>query len=102
MEEKYIGDRIGKLRYKKGISARDMSLSLGQGGNYINQIENHKSLPSMKMFLYICEYLEVSPCEFFDEQNESPELITNINEKLKTLNDNQLKSILSFLNSFSS
>ena len=50
----------------KGVSARDMSLSIGQSAGYINNIENKKNLPSMAAFFYICEYLEVSPQEFFD------------------------------------
>lgn len=58
--------RMIKLRTAKGVSAREMSLSLGQAAGYINNIENGKNLPSMAMFFEICEYLEVSPQEFFD------------------------------------
>lgn len=36
----FISDRIAKLRTEKNISARDMSLSLGQSQSYINNIEN--------------------------------------------------------------
>ena len=43
-----------------------MSLSLGQSESYINNIENKRALPSMQMFLYICEFLEVEPSEFFN------------------------------------
>ena len=57
--------RLGELRSAKGISAREMSLSLGQGAGYINNIENGKNLPSMAMFFEICEFLGVSPKEFF-------------------------------------
>lgn len=35
----FISDRIAILRTEKNISARDMSLSLGQSQNYINNIE---------------------------------------------------------------
>ena len=38
-----------------------MSLSLGQANDYINNIENKKSLPAMQSFFYICEYLGVTP-----------------------------------------
>ena len=31
--------RIAELRTQKGVSARDMSLSLGQSESYINKIE---------------------------------------------------------------
>ncbi len=53
----------------------DMSLSLGQINNYINNIENKKSLPAMQSFFYICEYLGVTPQEFFDEGNTYPETL---------------------------
>jgi hypothetical protein len=77
-----------------------MSLSLGQGVNYINTIENHKSLPSMTVFMYICEYLEISPKEFFDEENKNPKQIQDIVYELKHLNDEQLKSILTLIKNF--
>ena len=32
--------RLAELRQEKGVSARDMSLSLGQSESYINKIEN--------------------------------------------------------------
>ena len=58
--------RLSSIRAAKGISAREMSLSLGQGAGYINNIENGKNHPSMSMFFEICEYLDISPKEFFD------------------------------------
>ena len=58
--------RLSSIRAAKGISAREMSLSLGQGAGYINNIENGKNHPSMSMFFEICEYLDVSPKEYFD------------------------------------
>lgn len=36
--------RLVQLRMAKGVSARDMSLSLGQNPGYINSIENNKTL----------------------------------------------------------
>jgi transcriptional regulator with XRE-family HTH domain len=58
--------RLTQLRLEKGVSARDMSLSLGQSETYINRIENGKMLPSMTVFFYICDYLGLSPADFFD------------------------------------
>lgn len=42
MYEDFVPERLAKLRTQKGVSARDMSLSLGQANNYINNIENKK------------------------------------------------------------
>lgn len=85
MFEKFFCDRLTELRLKKGVSARDMSLSIGQSESYINRIENHKMLPSLSMFFYICEYFEISPEEFFvvekSEHSDSVQLLKKI-EKL--------------------
>ena len=44
--------RLAQLRNQKGVSARDMSLSLGQGAGYINNIENKNNLPSRVFFKF--------------------------------------------------
>ena len=53
MYEEEFAERLVALRMKKGVSARDMSLSIGQNAGYINNIENGKALPSMTSFFYI-------------------------------------------------
>ena len=52
--------RLAQLRVQKGVSAREMSLALGQNTGYISNIESGKTLPSMTGFFYICEYLDIS------------------------------------------
>lgn len=90
MYEKTFSKRLSQLRLKKGVSARDMSLSLGQSESYINRIENQQMLPSMTVFFYICDYFGITPKEFFDfEDNSSLELIELINN-LKTLDNETL------------
>lgn len=93
MYEKAFIDRLAHLRMVKGVSARDMSLSLGQNPNYINSIETGKAMPSMSAFFYICEYLGVSPGEFFDTESKNPEKLSNLVELLKKLRDDDLDSI---------
>ena len=75
MYEEFFSLRLAELRMQKGVSARDMSLSIGQSENYINKIENRKSLPSMHAFFFICEYLGVTPAQFFDKDNQNPALL---------------------------
>ena len=91
----FIPDRIAKLRTEKNISARDMSLSLGQSQSYINNIENKKALPSMQMFLYICEFLQVKPKDFFEEKIVSPSRLYEAIEVFKSLSPNQLDLLIS-------
>lgn len=85
--------RLAQLRQQKGVSARDMSLSIGQNAGYINNIENGKALPSMGNFFYICEYLNITPSAFFDMDTKDPEKLSALVEKLKHLDDTQLNSI---------
>ena len=72
MEKKDVALRLARLREKKGVSARDMSLSIGQNEGYINNIETGKSNPSLDGILYICDYLGISPAEFFDLDSSNP------------------------------
>lgn len=93
MYEKFLSERIAKLRTIKKVSARDMSLSIGQNENYINHIENGKSMPSMQVFFYICEYFKITPQEFFDEETNNPVQIKEIMADLKTLDEKQVSNI---------
>ncbi len=93
MEEKDFAIRLAKLRTKKNVSAREMSLSIGQNEGYINHIEAGHGLPSLPGLFYICEYLGITPSEFFDEGSENPERLKNIISMLKKLNEEQLSTI---------
>lgn len=70
MYETFFSKRLTQLRLEKGVSAREMSLALGQSEAYINRIENNQMLPSLTVFFYICEYFQISPKDFFDDAAE--------------------------------
>ena len=93
MDDKDFAIRLARLREKKGVSARDMSLSIGQNPGYINNIETGKSKPSLEGIFFICEYLGVTPSEFFDIQSSNPSKLDSIVNDLKKLNDRQLDTI---------
>lgn len=67
MTESFIGNRIAELVKIKKISTIKMSEDLAQSKDYIDNIIEHKQFPSMQSFLAICDYLELSPAEFFTE-----------------------------------
>ena len=93
MYEEFTQNRIAQLRAQKNVSARDMSLSLGQNGSYINHIENRKALPSLPGLFYICEYLHITPQEFFDESNDAPVQMKDLIADLKKLDSAMLAKI---------
>ena len=91
--EEIFALRLTQLRTQKKVSARDMSLSIGQNPGYINNIESGKSLPSMTAFFYICEYLGISPQEFFDTDSKQPVELQQLIANIKKLTPNQLACI---------
>ena len=91
--EKWFPQRLTQLRMRKGVSARDMSLSIGQNTGYINSIESGKNFPTMKNFFYICEYLHITPKEFFEEGIADPEAIRKMVENLKKLDGEQVDAL---------
>ena len=93
MYEEEFSTRLAKLRSKKGVSSREMSLSIGQNSGYISNIECGKVLPSMSVFFFICDYLNITPSEFFDTNTEDPEQINLLLKDLKQLNSEQLALI---------
>ena len=90
----WIAKRISQLRIEKGVSARDMSLSLGQSESYINKIENGYTLPSMTGFVYICEFLGVTPKDFFDTENLSPSKTQELVKEIKKLSPEKAEHLL--------
>lgn len=93
MYEDFFAERLSSLRVQKNISAREMSLALGQNESYINRIENKLAFPSMQMFFYICEYLNITPKDFFDTDISEPIKFNETMEELKSLNGIQLNAI---------
>ena len=102
MYEDFVPERLAVLRMKKGVSARDMSLSLGQANNYINNIENKKSLPAMQSFFYICEYLGITPKEFFDDENADPTALREFIQEARRLDPKSMEYILGIMKELNS
>ena len=93
MTEKEFSERLTQLRLQKGVSARDMSLSLGQNEGYIHSIESGRVMPSLYAFFNICDYFHITPKDFFDLENSSPAVILEIVEDMKKLNNERLLHI---------
>ena len=93
INEENFAERLSRLREDKQVSAREMSLAIGQNCSYINRIENKKAFPSMQSFFYICDYLQITPQEFFDEKSQTSHTLNELMESLKALSPKQLELI---------
>lgn len=95
MNENFIRERISLLRTQKGISEYKMSLDLGHSKSYIQSISSGRSLPSMYEFLYICDYLGITPKDFFDSEVKNPEKVERLCRLGRNLSDEDLDIIIS-------
>ncbi|MBQ9626893.1 MAG: helix-turn-helix transcriptional regulator [Treponema sp.] len=98
--KKNFSDRLRKLRNDKKISAREMSLSLGQNVNYINYIENGRNFPSMQGFFLICDYLGISPAEFVEGASERSGGNDKNIEVFQSLTKKQQDSVIMMIKEF--
>ena len=94
IEKAEFANRLTELRMNKGTSARDMSLSIGQSPGYINNIENGVNYPSMTVFFYICDYLGVTPREFFDFDTANLPKANELLNVTKGLSTDQLELLI--------
>ena len=94
MDAKFIRDRITQLRMQKSVSEYKMSYDLGHSRSYIYNISSGKSLPPMAEFLEICDYLGVTPSDFFNDSTENPILVQSAIEEIKKLDDDNLMLVI--------
>ena len=84
MEQKIFSERLAALRTQKGISARKMSDNVESGIGY----------PSMTAFFNICEFLEITPSEFFDTGTKHPAKVDELILATKGLGSEQLDHLI--------
>lgn len=87
MDINFVRNRITELRIKKDVSEREMSLSLGKAHNYVQSISSGKIMPTIESLLDICDYLEITPFEFFYPSAENPVTLKKVYDELVRLSD---------------
>ncbi len=97
MDKNYIKDRYAKIRLAHNISARKLSMELGQSTEYINQIENGRCLPSVEGLLNFCDYFHISVGEFFEERFQYPVQYSKIIEELNRMDEQTVGKIYELL-----
>lgn len=97
MDEKFIRDRITELRLQKDVPERKMSIELGHSTSYIRSIASGRALPSMPEFLYICDYLGVTPMEFFNESEHTTPIQQRAIQYIRQLDEEEARLIVDLL-----
>lgn len=100
MNERFVRNRITELQIKKGVSEYKMSLDLGHSKSYVQSISSGKALPSFSEFLYICEYLGVTPKEFFDTDIAEPQLVRKLTSSAQQLSTEDVAVLINVAERF--
>lgn len=58
-----LGELIRETRNKAGLSQEKLAFMAGISRNYVSDLENDKSSPSLDMFFRLCDALKVSPTD---------------------------------------
>ena len=98
MRENFVRERITQLRLQKGVSEYQMSYDLGHSRGYIYNISSGKALPPLKEFFAICDYLEITPQQFFDDTDQNPELVQKALTGMKQLDEDDMLLLLGIIN----
>lgn len=93
----FIRTRITELRILKNISEHRMSLDLDKSGSYIRGITSGAALPSLKELFNIIAYFNMTPSEFFAPMEDAETPYHKLCEKLRTLCDDDLEKVSTFV-----
>ena len=86
MEEKGLGKRINRARKDLGITAEKLSERCHINATYLRQIEGGTQVPSLPVFINICNALKVSPDYLLRDALETNE-VSSIQELEKLWED---------------
>ena len=101
MTAKFVQERITQLRLQKGVSEYKMSYDLGHSRGYVYNISSGKTLPSMNEFFAICDYFEITPEAFFNEEIAAPAITQEIQKAITNLPEADLMLVKALIDRLS-
>jgi len=97
MEKEEFARRLIELRMNKGVSSQQMSYAIGQNHAYIYKIESGGGYPKMEKFFFICDYLGITPQEFFETDIPDPIKSKKVYQAISALTSEQLDAVLNMI-----
>lgn len=101
IDYKTLGERIAKRRKVLNMTQDDVAEATGLSNNYISNIENNHSIPSIDTLVKICEAIDTTPNYLLlgitSHADAEEDLRNQIIERLKLCNKKKLKLIERFI-----
>lgn len=93
-----IGKRITFYRNIKGMTVNKLATLSGISQSYLRDVELGNKNPTVETLSYICDSLDISLRDFFDDEIKNNVVSNELIRKIYKLTENQRKSLLNFLN----
>ncbi len=107
MENRVLGQKIGALRKSKKITSEQLANMCNVYSGHMRQIESGVRLPSLKLFVTICNTLQVSPeylllqeLDKFDESENVDCIYQKVMKNIKKLTPNELNMLNSLIETY--
>ncbi|GFI55773.1 hypothetical protein IMSAG013_00824 [Clostridiales bacterium] len=94
----FFRERLRYYRKKLGMTQAALAERIDVSEHYVRLIENGYNIPSVELFLTICKELDVPAYNLLQSDHEAIRFTNpNLYEKLKSMDESQLNSILDML-----
>ena len=97
MEIKEVLSRIGYVRNKANLSAREVSLRMGMSPQYVAQLESGRIVLTVEKLLQILEICEFPIERFFSANIENYSVDNELKTLIEKLPADKKKNIIEFL-----
>ncbi|WP_407311865.1 helix-turn-helix domain-containing protein [Desulfosporosinus sp. SB140] len=99
IDYKELGERIAKRRKMLNLTQDDVAEVTGLSNNYISNIENNHSIPSIETLVKICNALDITPDYLLlgIVRDTDVNLHSQINQKIKLCDTKKLELVDHFI-----
>lgn len=97
MEIKDILSRLGYVRNKANLSAREVSLRMGMSPQYVAQLESGRIVLTVEKLLQILEICEFSIERFFSSNIADYNIDNELKSLIETLPTDKKKNLIEFI-----
>ncbi|MCD7870194.1 MAG: helix-turn-helix domain-containing protein [Enterocloster clostridioformis] len=92
-----VGKRIAYFRTAKHYTVNKLATLAGISQSYLRDIELGRKNPTVEVLSYICDALNISLCDFFDDEGMGRMFNDPLLSELYKLNEEQKNTLIAFI-----
>ncbi len=93
-----LGRRLARIRRERGLTQEKLAERANLANNYISNIENGRSIPSLETVVKLCEALDATPNDLLMEtvQDSEEYMLHEIGDKISLCTPRERRLIAGF------